>query len=371
MGTEVLVLGAGFTKAFYPQAPLMVDDYGVTSLFEKYDHLPTARDIIEQETAANTGTNVNLERLMTRLAGGMPYDTSDASHELAMLLGDLKRLFIARLQAAKLSPGPDIDTLKKLAALCIESGIECISFNYDDTFDSALWGVRRLTHVPPSGLKYWHPDGGYGFFCPPSSQCVESVPVTMDRTSMRLLKLHGSTSWRTRLGYKRPFSIDAIVHHEDWIEYFSDARISPETLLGHLEPEPLMVPPILAKSDLVAEPALAYVWSLAKSVFANADVVTFVGYSFPLTDLSAQFLFRETIPPQKRLSVNVVDYRVSEVDRDSLVARYQEVLPGMCMDQFDFGGAVEWARQKVHSAISESQREDSENPVGEGTQPQG
>lgn len=37
--SPVFVLGAGFTKAFLPHAPLLVDHYQIDHLLEKYQHL--------------------------------------------------------------------------------------------------------------------------------------------------------------------------------------------------------------------------------------------------------------------------------------------------------------------------------------------
>ena len=41
----VFVIGAGFTKAFAPDAPLLVDDYGVCGIKKQFESFPTALSI--------------------------------------------------------------------------------------------------------------------------------------------------------------------------------------------------------------------------------------------------------------------------------------------------------------------------------------
>ena len=99
-------------------------------------------------------------------------------------------------------------------------------------------------------------------------------------SDLLLLKLHGSVNWWPRLGYTKPFALDAIVHHHTW-EGISHRLYRPDIVARHLEPEPVIVPPVLSKSDLVEQPVLRLVWSLAYEQLSTADSVTFIGYSFP------------------------------------------------------------------------------------------
>ena len=67
-----------------------------------------------------------------------------------------------------------------------------------------------------------------------------------------------------------------------------------------------MVPPVLSKSSRVEQPVLRLVWSHAFASLATAHEVTFIGYSFPTTDMAARTLFSEALkdlPPQ---DINVV-----------------------------------------------------------------
>lgn len=103
----------------------------------------------------------------------------------------------------------------------------------------------------------WNPDWGYGFYCRSSSASVSAIDGDRLVSRLLLLKLHGSVNWRARLGYGEPYALAAITHDETW------GRDEPSHLRPHierhLEPEPVIVPPVLTKSGLVAQPVLRLV----------------------------------------------------------------------------------------------------------------
>ena len=121
----------------------------------------------------------------------MPYDFEyGVTTELNLLRTAVQKMFIDRLNTAK--EGYQFrNELLAFAKHCVSNRISCITFNYDDLLDQALWEVARTDRVSRS--PYWHPGGGYGFYCRSSRLLVEdSHGRVMDTTSMELLKLHGS-----------------------------------------------------------------------------------------------------------------------------------------------------------------------------------
>ncbi len=62
----VFVLGAGFTRAFVPQAPLLVDDYKIPCLSKRFASFSHAKAILDDALAEYSDDRVNLERIMTR-----------------------------------------------------------------------------------------------------------------------------------------------------------------------------------------------------------------------------------------------------------------------------------------------------------------
>lgn len=176
-GRKVFILGAGFTKAFIDNAPLMVDEFGITELANRFQTFPHASRVIEAERDLNNGL-INIERLMTRLEGRMPYDFAhNANDELGLLAVELLQKFIERIKELQIDDNR-YSELKAFARYCVENRINCITFNYDDTLDKALWEEIGADDQPIS--PYWNPDGGYGFFCKPSICAIESTMVQMD-----------------------------------------------------------------------------------------------------------------------------------------------------------------------------------------------
>jgi len=338
----VFVLGAGFTKAFLPGAPLLIDDYGAVSLQSEFKRFPTALRVLESEMDRKDPNRIDLERVMTRASAGVPYDSEmGASEELSLLFSKLKASFESKLQTARNGEVHEQD-LAALARLCVERRIACVTFNYDDLLDEALWEVKRLIEADVGG-PCWHPDGGYGFFCRPAWVMSGTVPaVRMGNVAMHLLKLHGSINWRVRLGYSSPLSPDALVHSEGWFPRLGVDDPDTEELERHMEKSPFLVPPILTKDELVREPILRLIWTRAFAALASADLVVFVGYSFPVTDIAARFLFTEAIRPETRLQV--VNHARTETSQAALRARYREAL-GVQHHQFTFEDALEWSRR--------------------------
>lgn len=348
---EVFVLGAGFTKAFLPHAPLMVDDYEGEKLASKFKQFPYASRILDWERSRNDNGEINIERLMTRLEGRMPYDFDQkADEELGMLLIELKRSFIRRIQLAREKRGY-IEDLEIFSKYCISNGISCITFNYDDVFDEALWKVAGASI--PISEPYWNPDGGYGFFCRPSLCAVEDTSVQMDiKPAMLLLKLHGSINWYPRRGSLKPYSVDAMMHHEKWFEPNRYKQIQ-EAVAIHIEPEPFLVPPILIKSAIVEQPILRLLWYLAYNVLFKAQKVTFVGYSCPLTDIAVRILFEEAVHLPPKNNIYVVNLASDRREQRKIINKYREVFSYIPEKQFNFRGALQWARTLDSKLISQ------------------
>jgi hypothetical protein len=198
-----------------------------------------------------------------------------------------------------------------------------------------------------SGPGVWHPDGGYGFFCRPSCECVGDSYSTMDRPTTLLLKLHGSINWRYRLGESLPLSPAGILHHEAWLPPSMHSAEVADRIEAHLEPDPLIVPPVLIKSALTEHPVLRVVWEHAYQRLREATRVVFMGYSLPKTDLASRVLFRETLlrrssPPPE---IQVVSRPGDEAEQEEITTRYRSMFPAA---QFEFSGAKAWvARQEA------------------------
>ena len=339
----VFVLGAGFTRAFFPKAPLQVDHYAIEPLFDKYKDFDLARRVLEWETERADEGKINIERLLTRLEG-MPHDREDARLQFNLLKSDVHRIFRERLKDATAN-GKDLPKeLTSFARHCINNRITCISFNYDDVLDKALALVAMEDATTPIHGSNWNPDAGYGFFCESSPSILGERPWVYNRlTAMYLLKLHGSMNWRIKLGYTKPYPIDAVVHHERWKTPQSDDGPTDKAIEFHLTGEPFIVPPVLGKSAL-EEPLLQSIWGKARTALRDADDgVVFVGYSCPVTDLAASFLFSDTVPLNGS-NVTVVNKAENPKSKQQVKEVYQNLFPRMQESGFQFIDALEWAQ---------------------------
>jgi len=340
----VYVLGAGFTKAFLPDAPLLRDNYDMEQLAEKFQQFPYSSRLIDLERNRLSDGRIDIERLLSRLDSKMPYDFErGVTPELSLLRTAVLDMFNDRLNTAK-QGFQHRDDLLSFARHCVSAPITCITFNYDDLLDQALWEVAGRDVV--SDAPYWHPDGGYGFYCRPSRILVEdSEGRVMDTTSMELLKLHGSLNWRVRRGHLAPYTVDAIVHHEAWLpleEWLGQP--GNEAIEDHLQPEPFMVPPVLAKTDLGEQPILSLIWNKAFEALRKAQKVVFVGYSFPITDFAADVLLTEALEDLvARPNIWIVNFASNEAERRDLRTVYRSRLGSIPPDRFDFRGALEWS----------------------------
>jgi hypothetical protein len=343
-GKTVFVLGAGFTRAFLPRAPLLTDDYAGADLARRLGGFPRARRILLQELERNGDGMLNVERLLTRLDRGMPYDPDrGATAELALLGAELMQALVRRIECARKGTLYR-DDLLAFARRCIRDAVACVTFNYDDVLDRALCEAALDPDREPREL--WHPDVGYGFVCPSSATCVHAAEVRTTPSRIPLLKLHGSLNWRLKLGAKPPYTIDALVHHEDWSAAAPpQGDVDWEHVERHLAPGPFLVPPILAPSGLAAQPILGRLWSLAYRELEQAERVVFLGCSLPPAGLAASFLFQEACEHLRPSQVQVVNLAKSEEDRRDLRAAYRQVFPGIVDERFDFQGAREWSRE--------------------------
>jgi hypothetical protein len=232
--------------------------------------------------------------------------------------------------------------VRNLALHCFFNNVTCITFNYDDVIDEALYKTVG-GEIGPG--PYWNPDGGYGFFCRPAASLIATVDASMGNSKPYLLKLRGSANWRIRRGLSEPYGPEALVHSEDWCPPYSvtnlvkNINIEASKIETHLEPDAFIIPPVLTKSDLLHQPVLRIIWKLAFDELRSATHVTFVGYSLPITDLAARFLFKEAI--LREATIRVVSVRG---DEKQTLRAYKQIFPQLGDNDFDFGGAAAWAR---------------------------
>lgn len=342
---KIFILGAGFSKAFFKNAPLLIDEYKIDN--EKIIKFPYAEKLYKLEKRSDG--KINIEKLMTRLSGRMPYDfdreESQMDKELQMniLLGEIEQAYRERLEEVRNGElyEKELKELEAFASYCIDNKVDCITFNHDDYFDEALWRTSFKKEE-----KCWQPDTGYGFFCNSSESIAKHWSFDTESPSILLFKLHGSINWRVKKGYSCEYkTVQNVVHHESW----SLQKAKLERIESHLESEPFFVPPTLEKSDFTDEPILRIVWSQAFKKLNSADIIIFIGCSLPETDSIVEFFFREAIT-KDCVEIIVVDLKTEGEEKENVRSRYRKIFPLMKNEQFYFEGALEWVIKLYDSA---------------------
>ena len=105
-----------------------------------------------------------------------------------------------------------------------------------------------------------------------------------------------------------------------------------------------MVPSALSESSLVEQPVLRLVWSQAFASLETAHEVTFIGYSFPTTDMAARTLFSGALKDVARDDITVVNLSRDDSETELTRRRYRSVLDDIRNQRFHFDGALEWTR---------------------------
>ena len=137
----VFVLGAGFTRAFVPGAPLLVDHWQISKLRRQFRPFAYASQLLEFEFNRPPHGLIDIERLMTRLQDGMPYDRYEGSeYELLALASALRKVLQSQI-ARTVGRASRKPLLALFAARAVTEGINIVTFNYDDLLDKHLWWV--------------------------------------------------------------------------------------------------------------------------------------------------------------------------------------------------------------------------------------
>ena len=163
------------------------------------------------------------------------------------------------------------------------SAFDVISFNYD------LLADRALRELNDSGDLQWSHKDGYGF--KPANQ---SAPST--KSNVKLLKLHGSMNWYIVLpGRKRESAYDPSAPI-----YVPNPGTSGTAVpwqrrqrkLGHRGKRifPLIIPPVYEKGERIRG-KFGQIWQSTLESLQQATLVIFWGYSLPITDYHAEYLF--------------------------------------------------------------------------------
>ena len=290
---EAFVLGAGFSRAISQAMPLT-------------DELGRRLEAEAPEIFGSIGSK-SFESWLSQRAEPQPYLAVAGNLQrqavFAGATGMIARVLDWAIAEALTAPLPR--WLGELVSLWHHRQSDVLTFNYDPLVECAFatlqfWDWRRDAHFQWGSLLNYNPHGMAG------SSLGEIDGSQPPHPSFRLWKLHGSTNWfwspgdttgASALRVSLPGAFGAPTRlDEDDQHWKAPGR------------ERLIVPPSALKSPYYANPLTRETWARGFEALAAAEIVTLVGYSLPLTDLTTVGMLSEAMETGLVREVRVVDF---------------------------------------------------------------
>jgi hypothetical protein len=312
------VLGAGFSKSFCPDIPLISD---LTDLLfiEKMEESTKYLELCEYVRAIYRRSNKakefrNIENIATAILSKRIFkDDLDRINHMVIRY-QLLRLIHDKINTCRVTSPNAEQILRSFVAYCTGSRRNgetntIITFNYD-----------LLIERTKGWIDYGSTVIGYPSY---TKQDMLGYPV-------EYLKLHGSFNWFKAKGDDSTvFNSNAIYHvNED-----------DENYQIHKTDVPVFIPMAHSKESFLNGSLFNTLWAKANDRLKNSDEIIFIGYGFPFTDMNnfAFFLeYKEKITsvvvcedPQSmnlsRLQTIFGKHKVSNVDAKEYIANnYQK-----------------------------------------------
>jgi hypothetical protein len=309
---DVLILGAGFSKALSSAMPL-TDELGdaVLPLIRERSRLPLPRRFRRGQ----------FESWLSRLSEDQP-DLNAAENLANRLLFQLASEALAAVLIDRVLASRDAlltsDSIRDLLGLMHIRRATAISFNQDTLVEIAATAGRYFSwtgRTPQSALpeiSWWDVLNGQPQRPPTEWDAWRTLEPTF-----RLLKLHGSTHWYWQPGDTSGATVAS------WSPqglYSSDPISAEETAaINRWLPgrAPLIVPPASSKSAFYRVPLLAQLWQDArKALLASKVRVSLLGYSIPVTDQVTSGMLKECLDGRRDIEIDVVNLRPRPVSKN-------------------------------------------------------
>jgi hypothetical protein len=308
------ILGAGFSKAIFPQMPLLKDlsielgnrmqkeDINIVNLWNDY--------------ALNSDTS-DFELLLSAIFQSAPWKddaqiyTDKALYEriaihLVDILNEREDMYFRNISSENYL-FEFIDFLEK-------HNSTVITFNYDTILETMF-------------CKKHEGEMTQGTFGATLVSLFKSIPLKSILSRLNdvwlggeenynffeLLKLHGSINWYHNddtSGATEIFYVDKYQQVVKGRNYDEKTRHEEEISKAGLKP--LIIPPVLEKSNQFINKLLKVLWIKAREELAKSDDVIIIGYSFPKSDVTVDLLFRFALRRQATIYIVDVNPKVAE-----------------------------------------------------------
>ena len=304
---DVLVLGAGFSKAVHDSMP----------------DLATLRDRALEEAGLTNDPRVpswafqrgyTFEDWLSTLSEDQPHLSEQENRTNAALFARLRDAIVLVLTSdeAEASASDTPRWLNSLIHLIHHRRATVITLNYDRLFEVAL--IRANLRDLESNDHRQVDDRSALLDIPPTriqQLSYRDVEGWKPSLTMRFLKLHGSLDWWMSPG---DASGSTLVREElrfngsDMLHYLSTADHS-RRFTGR---EVFLVPPIFTKGTYVTNLVTRQLWSDAHLALVRANRVAIVGYSLPPGDSMMSAMMVSALQ-RDSVAVDIVDLSSAEV----------------------------------------------------------
>lgn len=317
----VYILGAGFSKACYPEMPLtdLLGERVANELKASIDS-----DLLREFSQGVDA--MGFESYLSLLAERHPHQTDGewltAQKLLAEALPQIADVVLDSQRNCDRNSRPWwLPVLLEIVGLS-SSGI--VTFNYDTIIEDSWprhWGPLASSlgaHPSEVPVRY---EGNYGFFAQPD-------PGSAD---VGLFKLHGSINWLANPVDQHGSTLQI----EEFDLQLKEHR-SNESQRASRALQPVIVPPTSMKAAALQRSFIATLWKIARLRIQKARRVVFIGYSMPTTDRAAVQLLRDAWRNKSK------DLVIVDQDAEGVEGRLMSVgLVGDTVKKFGGAGAVE------------------------------
>jgi hypothetical protein len=281
-GRDVLILGAGFSRAVSDRMPL-VDELG--NLCLRVNGLAS-----DSRVPLGGFTGGSFERWLSQLADEQPYLTAQENLENQALFLRFSSA-IADVLGEKVQ-----ETLAGGAPLWLSEFVRTahirratlITFNYDPLIECVV-GTGFLQDRGSRKPVFWAEVTGDVPSWPPGAMRLGAEKAD----TFRMLKLHGSLNW-----YWSPSDVAGVSIARRVLPgvfgapdpYTEDERR--RELPGRV---PFVVPPSAVKSSYYRNPLIREIWQQAAEALRMADRIFLIGYSLPPSDVTFASMLVESL----------------------------------------------------------------------------
>ncbi|HEB9286761.1 TPA: SIR2 family protein [Campylobacter coli] len=335
---DIFFFGAGFSKSLISSYP---------TLTELSRYFLDNNFIYENEKIYKD----NLEQLLTYLITPLPFKTKeDILRDEASYIEKIDKI---NNYFMELRGNTAIDQNNKniliLSKYINENRCTCITLNYDLLLEEILFLTEKYESydvfykIPIKQINE-RMKNNFNFY-------QSNYPYIVDDNSAEIIKLHGSINWYCDQAYSNSLIYS---HSAKKINIFSPYfTIAPYKDELFIDLKPLIIPPILDKTNNYNHILLQSLWRKAFKAIQNAKNIYIYGFSFPMTDLSAVYLF------QSALRLNENDYKIYIVNTESNIEnkkkRYNEIFSeGRCDFSFCCSDNLEKLAEHLNKRLSEN-----------------